>query len=475
MPIISKPKLKANKPEPVGHFSASIKTDDKPGVIIEFPSCTLLSGNVPLTEDDIAEDFSLKYGGKLLFDHHAGKWFFWTGVYWKANETEMAFDHARRLCRAHRGESSKMASRKAAEGVEHMARRDQRLAVTSEIWDRDPFLLGTPGGTVDLKSGEVKPPNQKEYITKSVAVSPAPKGTPFPVFKKFLMEATSGDMDLQRFLQQWAGYCLTGDTREQALMFIYGTGGNGKGVFVKVLTEIISGYAKVAAMDTFVATRNQRHLTELAMLMGARLVTASETEQNQRWSESRINQLTGNDPITANFMRQDHFTYVPQFKLLLVGNHKPKLGSVNEASRRRFNIVPFVHKPPVPDKALEAKLREEYPAILRWMIEGCLDWQANGLVRPAVVTSTTSEYFEEQDLLAQWIQTKCDCGPGKTASAAKLYETFRDFALASGEDPGTMTSFGSMLSHHGFEKKKSGGIVYIGISLKPMQDLTAKL
>jgi putative DNA primase/helicase len=472
MPIISKNKIKPVKSELVENLLALIKKDDKPGNIIEFPV-----DPVPLTEDDVAQDFARKYEGQFLFDHHAGKWFVWNGVGWKVNETGMGFDHARRLCRAHRGKSSKMSSKKAAEGVEYMARRDERFAKTSEIWDRDPFLLGTPSGAVDLKSGELKPANQKDYITKCVSVAPAPKGTPYPRFKKFLMEATSGDLGLQRFLQQWAGYCLTGVIREHALVFIYGTGGNGKSAFVKVLTEIISGYAKTAAMDTFVATRNQRHLTELAMLKGARLVTASETEQNQRWPESRINQLTGNDSITANFMRQDHFTYVPQFKLTLVGNHKPKLGSVNAAARRRFNIVPFVHKPPVPDQTLEVKLREEYPAILRWMIEGCLDWQENGLVRPEIVTATTSEYFEEQDLLGQWIQSKCECGPGKKASATALYASFKEFAQANGEDWGSSTSFGSMLSQHGFEKKKKSEIFYIGIALKAlnMPDFTAKL
>jgi putative DNA primase/helicase len=469
MPTILKSKIKPFKPELVKNLSASIKTDDKPGVIIEFPVSP-----VPLTEDDIAEDFALKYGDQLRFDHHAGKWFVWDGVCWKKNETELAFDYARRLCRAHRGTNTKMASKKAAEGVEHMARRDQRFAVTSEIWDQDPFLLGTPGGTVDLKTGELNPPNRKDYITKAVAVTPAPKGTPFPVFQKFLNEATSHNMDLQRFLQQWAGYGLTGDTREQALVFIYGTGGNGKGVFIKVQTEIMAGYAKVAAMDTFVATTHQRHLTELAMLKGARLVTASETEQNQRWSESRINQLTGNDPITANFMRQDHFTYLPQFKLTIVGNHKPRLGSVNEAARRRFNIAPFMYKPPVPDLTLEVKLREEYPAILRWMIDGCLDWQAHGLVRPEIVTATTCEYFEEQDLLGQWILAKCECGPGKKASPTELYKSFVEFAQTNGEDPGSMTTFGSNLSQK-FEKTKSSNKVYLGIALKPLPDFTAKL
>jgi putative DNA primase/helicase len=169
MPIISKNKIKPVKSELVENLLALIKKDDKPGNIIEFPV-----DPVPLTEDDIAKDFAVKYEGQFLFDHHAGKWFVWNGVYWKVNETGMAFDHARRLCRAHRGKSSKMSSKKAAEGVEYMARRDQRFAKTSEIWDRDPFLLGTPSGTVDLKTGELNPPNQKDYITKVVAVAPAP-------------------------------------------------------------------------------------------------------------------------------------------------------------------------------------------------------------------------------------------------------------------------------------------------------------
>jgi putative DNA primase/helicase len=433
----------------------------KPGLVIEFSADTETSAIVSLTEDDIAEKFALKYQDRLRFDHHAKKWFEWTGFRWKVNETEMAFDFARHLCRELRGQSIRMASRKAAEGVEHMARKDQRLAVISDIWDQDPFLLGTPSGTVDLRVGELRPSKPADYITQLVTVSPAPKGTPCPVFCKFLGECTSGDLGFQRFLLQWAGYCLTGDTREQALVFVYGTGGNGKGVFVKVLTEIMGGYAKAAAMDTFVASKHHQHLTALAMLDGARLVTASETEQNQRWSEGRINQLTGNDPVTANYMRHDHFTFMPKFKLLFLGNHKPIIGAVNQAARRRYIVVPFVYKPQVPDKELEAKLRLEYPAILRLMIDGCLDWQANGLVRPGIVTATTSEYFEEQDLIGRWIEEKCDLGPGKIESATKLYASFREFAVASGEDPGSSTSFGSALSQRNFKKKKmNGGINY---------------
>src|SRR6266850_943776 len=138
-------------------------------------------------------------------------------------------------------------------------------------------------------------------------------------------------------------------------------------------------------METFTASLNDRHPTDLAMLRGARLVTASETEEGRAWAEARIKQLTGGDRIAARFMRQDFFQYSPEFKLLVIGNHKPTLHNVDDAARRRFNIVPFIFKPAKPDHKLEQKLLAEAPAILQWMIDGCLDWQNNGLIRPAVV------------------------------------------------------------------------------------------
>jgi putative DNA primase/helicase len=293
------------------------------------------------------------------------------------------------------------------------------------------------------------------------------------------------DQDLMRFLQQWAGYCLTADTKEQALLFVYGPGGNGKGVFITVLTEIMADYAKTAAMETFIASKHQRHLTELAMLHGARLVTSSETEKHQAWSQSRINQLTGDDKISANFMRQDYFTFKPQFKLMIIGNHKPKLETVNEAARRRYLIVPFLHIPKEPDKNLVSKLREEYPAILRWMIDGCLDWQAHGLQRPKIVQQATAEYFEDQDLLAQWIAEECDVDPNSKASSTELFHSWKSYAEQHGEFAGSAKCFGPLLEQKNFTKKKScGAMYYIGLRLKsgvpsphpkPLSDLSDKM
>jgi putative DNA primase/helicase len=164
-------------------------------------------------------------------------------------------------------------------------------------------------------------------------------------------------------------------------VFCYGPGGNGKTVLLNTVSAIRGDYATVAAMETFVASQFDQHPTDMAMLCGARLVTAAETEEGRAWAETKIKQLTGGDPISARFMRQDFFTYKPTFKLMIIGNHEPALRNVDDAARRRINIVPFIRKPAVIDKQLEDKLRVEWPGILRWMIQGCLNWQTVG--RPA--------------------------------------------------------------------------------------------
>jgi putative DNA primase/helicase len=437
------------------------------GKTIKFAPQVEVNSSLELTEDAVAEDFAMKYCNTLRFDHNEGKWYHWDGARWKVNETHAAFDYARQLCRHHRKGDTRLASRKAAEGVEYMARRDQRLAVTSENWNKDQFLLGTPGGTIDLKTGVLRPADPKDFITQLTAVAPAPQGTPHPAFSKFLAEATAGDQELEHFLQQFCGYCLTGSTEAQAFLFIYGPGGNGKSVFQNVLHELLADYSKPAPTETFVASKYQSHPTNIAMLRSARLVVASETEKGQAWSDARINQLTGGDPVPARFMRQDYFTFCPRFKLLMVGNHKPQLKTVNDAARRRIMIVPFLNKPEQPDHGLLAKLQKEYPAILQWMIDGCRDWQQHGLVRPAAIKKATADYFDEQDLFGRWLNECCTQGVGLKASASELYSSWRQFAQANGEEAGTYKTFSATLSEHGFQSKKSSSTFYLGIEPKP--------
>ena len=166
---------------------------------------------------------------------------------------------------------------------------------------------------------------------------------------------------------------------------------------------------------------------------------ASETEHGHAWAEAKIKALTGGDRISARFMRQDFFEYDPQFKLTIIGNHKPVIRNVDDAMRRRVNIIPFVHKPPIADMQLEETLITEAPGILQWMIEGCLDWQANGLIRPDIVQAATADYFSDQDLVAQWIEYSCDANPGIYPPiwdyAADLFASWAEYARKAGEDP----------------------------------------
>jgi putative DNA primase/helicase len=424
------------------------------------PTTTVLLPNHIVTEDSAATEFVERYGEDLRYCHTTGSWYFFRGTHWEKDETGKVFQMARFLARqlSENQEATKLAGLNRTSftsGIERFSRNDSKVAVTHEYWDSDPWLLGTLGGTVDLRTGELRPSRREDAITKLTAVAPLDEGC--PLWLKFIYEATGGDLEFIRFLQQWCGYCLTGVTREQALVFVHGPGGNGKSVFLSTMRRIFGDYVRNAAMDTFASSKNEKHPTDLAMLRGARLVTASETEADKSWAEARIKQLTGGDVISARFMKQDFFEYLPQFKLIVVGNHTPTLHNVDDAVKRRFNIVPFILRPETPDLELEAKLFNEAGGILRWMIDGCLDWQKNGLSRPDCVQVATKEYFDEQDLLGQWIEDRCDVrigDPKMWDRSADLYDNWKEFSEKAGEPAGTKTAFGAAMRKRGFQRHR---------------------
>lgn len=452
--------------EPERHYSPVATVNHRNGGSgPQEPSAAALA---EVSEDAIALAFTETFRDTLRFDHDVGRWFRWNGAYWKRDATDLAIDYARQFARDLSEAKRALCKASVASGAERFARADRAHAVTNEIWDADPFLLGTPGGTVDLRTGEMSEGEPSQYITKQTGITPE-HGPPL-MWLKFLREAMDGDESMVTFLQQWCGYCLTGDTREHALAFAFGDGGNGKGVFMNTFTGIMGDYAVTAGMETFTASKHDRHSTELAMLRGARLVTASETEEGRAWAESKIKSITGGDPITARFMRQDNFTFRPQFKLMIAGNHAPTLRNVDDAMRRRFNIIPFTTKPEKPDRQLEVKLQAEWGQILAWAIRGCRDWLEGGLTRPVAVQTATKEYFADQDLYGQWFEERCEMTPGRFDTCAKFYADWVEFAKQHGEEPGSNKSFGQMMKKRGFvsESMRSAGIVskvYKGIAL----------
>jgi putative DNA primase/helicase len=252
-----------------------------------------------------------------------------------------------------------------------------------------------------------------------------------------------------------SGYSLTGSTREHKLFFGYGTGANGKSVFLTTLRGVLGSYAAVAAMETFTATQNEQHPCDLAMLRGARLVVAQETEGGKRWAESRIKLMTGGDAISARFMRQDFFTYTPAFKLFIAGNHRPGLRSVDQAMRRRLDLVPFSVTIPEAerDRHLTARLRREWPGILTWAVEGCLEWQRTGLAPPPAVASATDEYLAGEDVIQTWIDECCTVDKAKAAYSSALYSAFKAWAELAGEFVPSQRWFAAALVDRGYRQE----------------------
>lgn len=425
------------------------------------------------SDENLTLRFTAEHATSLRYVHGWGRWYEWDGAIWRPDDTLKVFDMARRVCRAASSECDKekvaamVASAKTVAAVERLAKADRRHAATVDQWDADPWLLNTPGSVVDLRTGILRRHMPDDYMTKTTAVTP---GGECPQWHAFLDTVTKGDADLQAFIQRMAGYCLTGSIREHALFFAFGTGANGKGVTINTLTGILGDYAAVASIDTFTASQNDRHPTDLAMLRGARLVTAQETEEGRRWAEARIKAMTGGDPITARFMRQDFFTFEPKFKLLIAGNHRPGLRNVDEAIRRRFNLVPFAVKIPAAerDKDLPEKLKVEWPGILRWAIDGCLDWQDIGLAPPAAVVVATNDYLKAEDALSLWLDECCLLGNTLQYGCTPLFNSWKAWADAAGEHAGSQKRFSQAMQARGHESvRQSGGPAALrGVGLK---------
>jgi len=420
-------------------------TADPNAVAPAVPPTPPPAGPMRMSDVWLADKVLGRIGDRLRFVAARGAWYVWDGSYWVPDATEEAKYQVGQALRdisiqetagqqgaAAIRDAKAMESANTLTRVLQLVRSDRNIAVKVDSLDADPWLLNTPGGVINLKDGTVMPGLPEQLHTKQTRVAPLKMGDA-PVWSRFLMETTKGDTALIAYLQRLVGYCLSGVTTEQVLVFIWGPGGNGKSVFLNAISEILGDYATVATMDVFSASNMDRHTTDVADMMGSRLVTASETDIGRRWDEQRLKMLSGGERVKARFMRQDNVMYRPTFKLLFSGNHQPHIRSLDEAMRRRIHMVPFTQKPAVRDSQLSERLRAEYPAILDWMLLGCLKWQQEGLVPPESVLAKTAEYFEGEDLVGQWIADRCDTGAEYEDRMTHLFESWKEWCGEHGE------------------------------------------
>ena len=352
------------------------------------------------------------------------------------------------------------------------------LACDRDDFDADTMLLGTPGGTLDLTTGSLRDSVAKDMISKSTTVTPC--AGPMPVFSKFMDHFTAGDDGTRRFLQQYAGYALTGRMGEKA--FIYGHGSDsdtGKSTLIHILAGVMGEYHATVDIDAFLNTNSGNAGYALAQLPGARLVTATEPKRGQSWNEKTIKTITGGDTFQARAIYGKPFMFSPQFKLLIAGNAEPTMGQVDDAMQRRCIIVPMNEKVSEVDRVHDLAgivVRDEGPAVLQWMLDGTASWLEHGLVRPERVVTATVDYVKGEDAVGEWLEWLDEQRRGRLddtafAASVSLFNSWKQFRNARNEEVGPMRYLIGSLKDMGHEcvtrsvgGKRSRGVIGIDLT-----------
>jgi P4 family phage/plasmid primase-like protien len=447
------------------------------------PVADVDDGPVKYSDAALAEIFINKHKNQFRWVEQWG-WMQWTGSHWARIGDGRVMGYLKpicvqqsKLCVDDRDVSASweqrlkisrgVASSKTVVAATKIAGIDHRLYLEASKFDTNPWLFNTPGGTINLKTGELRPHEREDLITKIAGVSPSDRAD-CPKWMAFLDQITEGNLELQSYLQRLSGYAMVGDPSEECLDFFYGQGGNGKGTFLRILQFIFGTYATTAATETFLESKWSRHPTDVAKLAGARLVIAQEIDKGRMWNEALVKTLTGRDVMTARFMRKDFFDFLPQFTLIISGNNKPSLKTVDMAWRRRLHLVPFNRNIPPEEQnpKLKTELEAEASGILRWCVEGNLLWQENRLSPPAAVLDATEEYFQDEDTFTQWTEECCLRGYQGEELLSLLYESYRQWKTDRGEHPQSNRGFSKDLKNAGFEFEHSKkGTCFSGIRL----------
>lgn len=343
-------------------------------------------------------------------------------------------------------------------------RAQAMLPVTQNELNKDPYKLNCLNGVIDLKTGSFLEHKREYLMTKNTHISYDREAT-CPNWTHFLnsiFKNNKGEVNKEiiEFIQKAVGYALTGDTSEQVAFFLWGTGRNGKSTLINTIKDLLGDYSKQTNADTFTNKINEGGINnDIARLHGSRFVSAVESEDGQKLSESLIKQLTGGEPITARFLRKEFFEFMPEFKIFFTTNHKPIVKGDDEGIWRRIRLIPFEFKIPREevDKHLPEKLQKELPGILNWAIEGCLKWQQEGLKEPEDVKNATDEYKEEMDLLSSFLDECCTVRSEAKVQVGELHKKYLAWAEENGEYPLKKRAFNNRISMKGFQKRKSTG------------------
>lgn len=440
-----------------------------------------------------AERFVDRFGNDLRYCSKLGKdgtWLIWDGMRWQLDERLRIHKLAKEIVPTIYAEAQNAILRadkerlfKWALDTESLSTRNNMvkdarpsLAISVDDLDKHAWLLNCKNGTLDLRTGKLKPHVQSDYLSKLVNFD-YDENALCPEWDNYLIQTQQNKTEIIRYIQKAIGYTLAGDVSEKCMFVLHGPPDTGKSTFIEMIQILIEEYSTKIQTQTLMFQRDRGIPNDIAKLKGTRFVHASEAEEQERLAESRIKELTGGDTVCGCFKYGEEFHFAPTWTIWLSTNNKPKV-SGDKALWNRLKLIPFtrIFTKAEQDKKLRAKLIAEMPGILRWAVEGCLLWQKEGLGEPADVAGATGKYKDEQDILGHFIDQQCELDTDYTEMAADLYKTYRQWCQDAGEYAQSQRWFGLKLEERGFvgEKRTSdpmkGRVEYSGIRLIPDQN-----
>jgi putative DNA primase/helicase len=343
--------------------------------------------------------------------------------------------------------------------------------------DANAFLLNLPNGTLDLRDDvaelgcfRLRGHSRSDYVSKLAGAAYDPNAE-VPRYLAFL-DRIMPDRERQNFLQRWFGYCLSGSTREQNLVIAYGTGANGKSTLFDVVAKVMGDYAVTIDIKSLLHNEYKRGADpspDLARLAGTRLALANEPESTDRFAESLIKAITGGDRIVVRELYRDPFEYAPTFKLVVLSNVLPSIRGTDAGIWRRVVLLPFDQVIPDSERRSKAdltnELMQEASGILRWLLDGWLLYQEQGLAIPASVTAETQRYRAENNPVGLFLEAATVAEDGAHVQATRLFSAYEKWCRANAVEPRTQRWFGSRLTELGYKREQIGVTFYVGLKL----------
>lgn len=437
-----------------------------------------------------AREFYGDWREHVMYIHSHKTWSVWDGRRWREDDRGVINEHAKSTAARLYQEaldlptdSAPLAERR-KQRLKHTARANNvngysamltaaqsmpSLAVTVHELDANPWLFNAQNGCVDLQNLDFHESRRADRITKVAGVSFDFDATA-PRWAEFLRRIFDGNDHLINYIRRAIGYSLTGLTSEQCFFMLYGTGANGKSTFLNVVSRMLGDYSSQTPFETILQRKYESDgRSDLAALVGSRLVRASEGDKGRRLAESVVKLLTGEDSVTVRKLYGHFFTYRPEFKLWLATNHKPRIGGNDHGIWRRIRVIPFTVQIPDSerDTGLEGKLVGELPGIFNWALVGLMEWMDSGLGVPSEIADAVETYQTEEDLLGQFILEHCECSDTLQCFNKALYEKFCEWCESQGEVRRTGKWMSGQLIERGYRQSRAAsGRIWHGLQIK---------